>query len=161
GRRMAYFADDTDGRTQIFVQEIGGGGAPIRLTNETDVTPTRIRWIKNDSELLYTANGRLWTIAAGRGPPGEKKFTAALSITRPRVTLPQAKFPEPGRQEPARGFTGLAISPDGHQIGMLALGKLWIFPVGGTPKSIADVPFEAAGLTWSPDGGEVAWTAGV
>jgi Tol biopolymer transport system component/imidazolonepropionase-like amidohydrolase len=160
GQRMAYFADDTDGRTQIYVLATGGG-TPIRLTNEADVTPTHIRWIKNDGSLLYTANGRLWTVAPTGGAPSEIKFTAALSITRPRVTLPPARFPEPGQKEPARGFMGLAISPDGKQIGMLALGKLWIFPVGSSPKAVADVPFEATGLTWSPDGGEVAWTAGV
>jgi len=160
GRQMAYFADDTDGKTQIWVKEIGDG-APVRLTNETDVTPTRVRWIKSDSALLYTANGRLWTVPTNGGAPSEIKFTAALSITRARRNLPQARFPEPGRQEPARGFMGLTISPDGKQIGMLALGKLWIFPVGGAPKAVAGVPFEAASLTWSPDGGEVAWTAGV
>ena len=160
GRRIAYFADDSDDRTQLWVNEIGGG-APIRLTSGTDVTPTRVRWIRNDSALLYTANGRLWTVAANGGTPSEIKFAAALSITRPKHKLPPARFPEPGRQEPARGFMGLAVAPDGKQIGMLALGKLWIFPVGGTPKAISNVPFEAAALTWSPDGGEVAWTAGV
>ena len=160
GRRIAYFADDKDGQTQLWMLEIGGG-TPVRLTNETDVTPTRVRWIRNDSALLYTANGRLWTIPATGGTPTEIKFTASLSIRRARRALPQARFPEPGRQEPARGFMGMAISPDGHQIGMLALGKLWTIPVGGTPRAVTDVPFEATNLAWSPDGGEVAWTAGV
>ena len=82
GRQMAYFADDTDGKTQIWVKEIGDG-APVRLTNETDVTPTRVRWIKSDSALLYTANGRLWTVPTNGGAPSEIKFTAALSITPP------------------------------------------------------------------------------
>ena len=160
GQRMAYFADDKDGQTQLWVNDIGGG-SPMRLTNESDVTPTRVRWIKNDSALLYTANGRMWTVDAKGGAPAEIKFSASLFIRRERRNLPQARFPEPGRPEPARGFMGLALSPDGKRIGMLALGKLWIIPIGGAPKAVADVPFEAAGLSWAPDGSEVAWTAGV
>ena len=158
-RRMAYFAPDSADHMQVWVQEIGG--SPVRVTNHTDVTPTRVRWIRNGTALLYSADGRLWKVAASGGQPSEIPFTAALSFTRPRRTLPPARFPEPGLQSPARGFMGLALSPDGRRIGMLALGKLWIMPVGGSPKAVADVPFEAANLAWAPDGGEVAWSAGV
>lgn len=165
GRRMAYFAPDSAGLTQVWVQEIAGNGAingsPIRVTNHTDVTSTRIRWFRNGSELLYSANGRLWKVSTSGGQPTEIPFTAALSFTRRRRTLPPARFPEPGQQEPARGFMGLALSPDGRQIGLLALGKLWIIPVGGSPRAVADVPFEATSLAWSPKGSEVAWSAGV
>ncbi|MFY9611628.1 MAG: hypothetical protein WAU45_23820, partial [Blastocatellia bacterium] len=165
GRLMAYFASDSAGRMQVWVQEIAGGGAaagsPIRVTNHVDVTPTRIRWVPDGSALLYSADGRLWKVAASGGRPREIRFTAELSLSRSRRALPPARFPEPGHQEPARGFMGLALSPDGRRIGVLALGKLWIIPVGGSPRAVADVPFEATSLAWSSDGGEVAWSAGV
>jgi len=163
GRRMAYFAPDSTGRMQVWVQEIAAAaaGSPIRVTNHVDVTTTRIRWVPDGSALLYSADGRLWKVAASGGQPREIPFTAELSLSRPRRALPPARFPEPGHQEPARGFMGLALSPDGHQIGVLALGKLWLIPVGGTPRAVADVPFEATSLAWSPDGAEVAWSAGV
>ena len=165
GRRMAYFALDSAGRTQVWVREITEGGpapgAPIRVTNHTDVTPTRIRWSAHGSQLLYSADGRLWRVAASGDQPKEIKFTAQLSIKRSQQTLPPARFPEPGQKQPARGFMGLALSPDGRRIGMLALGKLWLIPVGGSPRAVSDVPFEAASLAWSPDGSEVAWSAGV
>jgi imidazolonepropionase-like amidohydrolase/Tol biopolymer transport system component len=168
GRRMAYFAPDSVGRIQVWVQEITAAGipadkiaSPIQVTNHVDVTPTRIRWVRDGSALLYSADGRLWKVAASGGQPTEIRFTAELSLTRPRITLPAARFPEPGREERARGFMGLAISPDGRRIGMLALGKLWLIPVGGSPRAVADVPFEATSLAWSPDGAEVAWSAGI
>jgi imidazolonepropionase-like amidohydrolase/Tol biopolymer transport system component len=165
GSRMAYFAPDSAGRMQVWVQGIADGdtaaGPPIRVTNHADVTATRIRWVPDGSALLYSADGRLWKVAASGGQPGEIQFTAKISLTRPRRALPPARFPEPGHHEPARGFMGLALAPDGRRIGVLALGKLWIIPVGGSPRAVADVPFEATSLAWSPDGAEVAWSAGV
>ena len=164
-RRMAYFAPDAAGRLQVWVQEITAGGAaigsPLRVTNQKDVTPTRIRWVADGSALLYSADGRLWKVGASGGRPMEIRFTAQLSLMRQQSALPSARFPEPGQQQPARGFMGLALSPDGRRIGVLALGKLWIIPVGGTPRAVATVPFDATSLAWSPDGAEVAWSAGV
>jgi Tol biopolymer transport system component len=165
GRRLAYFAPDSAGRLQVWVQEIVSGGSaagsPIRVTDHADVTPTRIRWFPDGSALLYSADGRLWKVSASGGQPREIRFTTEFSLTRTRRALPPARFPEPGHREPARGFMGLALSPDGRRIGVLALGKLWIIPVGGSPRAVADVPFEATSLAWSPDGAELAWSAGV
>jgi Tol biopolymer transport system component len=164
GQRMAYFAPDSSGRMQVWVQQMSAAdtavGAPLQVTNHADVTPTRMRWFKDGRALLYSADGRLWKVDASGGQPREIPFTAELSITRSRRVLPSAHFPEPGHQEPARGFMGLALSPDGHQIGMLALGKLWVIPVGGTPRAVATVPFAANSLTWSSAGTEVAWSSG-
>jgi imidazolonepropionase-like amidohydrolase/Tol biopolymer transport system component len=167
GRRLAYFAADSAGKMQIWVQEIANGKvaaqSPIRVTNHADVTPTRIRWAAPDGNaLLYSADGRLWQANVSGGAPKEIPFTAQLSIKQRRRKLPQAQLPEPGQQTAARGFTGMALAPDGRSIGMLALGKFWIIPVdGGRPRAVADVPLEASSLAWSPDGNEVAWSAGV
>ncbi len=165
GQRMAYFAPDSSGRMQVWVQQISSAdtvvGAPIQVTNHADVTTTRMRWIKDGSALLYSADGRLWKVKASGGQPREIPFTAELSITRSRSVLPPAHFAEPGHPESARGFMGLALSPDSRQIGMLALGKLWIIPVGGTPRVVATVPFAANSLAWSPAGTEVAWSSGI
>jgi Tol biopolymer transport system component/imidazolonepropionase-like amidohydrolase len=161
---MAYFARDASGRMQVWSQRISQTntvlGSPLQLTNHKDVTLTRIRRVPNENAWLYSADGRLWTVRASGGPPAEIPFTAELSITRQRRVLPSARFPEPGRRETARGFMGLALAPDGSRIGMLALGKLWIIPVGRRPYPVTDVPFEATALAWSPDGTEVAWSAG-
>jgi Tol biopolymer transport system component len=164
GRRLAYFANDAAGKTQIWVQEVDGGkvtaSAPTRVTNHADVTRTRIRW--DGSDLLYSADGRLWRVNASGSEPKEIPFIAELSIRQRRQTLPQARMPAPGQPAAARGFMGMALAPDGRQIGALALGKFWVIPVdGGRPRAVADVPFGAASPAWSPDAKEVAWSAGI
>src|SRR6185295_10619588 len=165
GHRMAYFAPDSSARTQVWVQELDSDGnvhgSPIMVTNHKDVTATRIRWYRDGDALLYSADGRLWKVAASGGEPREIRFNAELSITRSLRSLPQARFPEPGIQSPARGFMGLALSPDSRQIAALMLGKLWIITVGGSSRAIANVPFDANSIAWSPDDAEVAWSAGV
>lgn len=163
-RSIAYFAPDASGRIQVWNQEISrtgtATGSPVRLTDHKDVTRTRIRRVPHQNAWLYSADGRLWKVSDSGGPATEIPFTANLSITRKRLTLPPARFPEPGRREFARGFMGVALSPDGKHIGMLALGKLWVIPLGRRPQAVTDVPFEATELAWSPDGAELAWSAG-
>ena len=46
------------------------------------------------------------------------------------------------------------------RIALIALGKLWVFAVESQPHAVATLPTGAAGLSWSPDGEEVAWSAG-
>jgi Tol biopolymer transport system component/imidazolonepropionase-like amidohydrolase len=161
GRRIAFFAPDSVDRTQLWVMMVdSAGAAPVRLTGQADVTPTRARWTRDGRWLLYGADGRLWRVPAAGGTPAEIPFTAALSFQRPRRRLPPARFPEPGTPQHVRAFMGLAISPDARSVGMLALGRLWVMPVDSAPRAVADVPLDAHHLAWSPDGGTIAWSAG-
>ncbi|HKA60695.1 MAG TPA: amidohydrolase family protein [Gemmatimonadales bacterium] len=162
GRRLAFFAPDSAERIQVWVLRLDtAGAAPMRVSNHADVTPTRVRWTSDGRRLVYSADGRFWSVSAtgGGGPPTEITFSASLSFERPRRVVPPAHFPEPGKAQHARAFMGLALSPDGRRVGMLALGKLWVMPVGGSARAVADVPLSARSLTWSPDG-SVVWWAG-
>ncbi|HET7602513.1 MAG TPA: amidohydrolase family protein [Gemmatimonadales bacterium] len=160
GDRIAFLARDSLGRMQVWVSTLDADAAPVRLTSQRDVTPTRVRWTPDGTQLLYGADGRLWRISAAGGVPSEIPFTAELRLTRPRRSLPPVRFPAPGVRQRVRSFMGAALSPDARSIAMLALGQLWVMPVGGRPRAVTDVPLTARHLAWSPDGAVLAWSAG-
>jgi len=164
GKKVALLAGDSLDRPQVWTQDVGGVenafAAPRRLTAHDHVATTRVRWTHDGSALLYAADGKLRRIDARGDSPATIEFSAHLSVTRPARHLPPARLIDTSAHVPARAFLGLALSPDGKRIGAIALGKLWVIPVGGVPRAVTDVPFTARGLSWSPDGKEVAWSAG-
>jgi Tol biopolymer transport system component len=160
GQQLAFLAPDSAHHTQVWVLRLNAPGTPVRLTNHADVAATRVRWTPDGGRLFYSADGRFWTVPATGGPPVEIPFTASLTFERPRRVLPPARFPEPGKAQPVRAFMGLALSPDGRRVAMLALGKLWVMSVGDAPRAVVDVPLSAHHLAWSPDGATLAWSAG-
>lgn len=162
GTRLAFLARDASGRLQAWVQELAGSTprTATRLTDHADLTPTRVRWTPDGTALVYSADGGLWRVPAAGGAPTRIPFTARLSIRREKRPPAPARFPEPGVRQAAHGFSDLELSPDASRIAILALGKLWVMPVGGAPRAVADVPLTARHLAWRPDGTELAWSAG-
>lgn len=158
GQRLAFFAPDSANAHQLWVLE--PGGQPVKLTDQRDVSPSRVRWFPDESRLLYHADGRLWTIPPGGGPPREIPFTAHVRFDRHAPSLRPVRFPEPGVETTARGHAGAALAPGGTRVAMIALSRLWVIGPGGQPRSVASLPSSAAWPAWSPDESEVAWSAG-
>ena len=143
GSRIAFFVTDSVAQPQIWVQETSGG-APRRITNQSQVVNYRLRWTRDGGSLVYSAAGRLWRVAAVGGEPVAIPFTARVQFERKSVALKPIRFVEPGSVQAARGFSGLALSTDGKTIGMIALGKLWTFAPGAVPHEVATLPPGAA-----------------
>jgi len=160
GRRLAYFAEDDQDAIQLWIQPMENGD-PEQITRQEDVLPLRGRWTADGAELVYSAGGGLWRVAAGGGEPREIPFTAHIEFEREEPNLPPVRFPEPGSEVSARGHMALALSPDGSRIALIALGRLWVWSIGEEPRPVTDVPSMAEWLSWSPRGDEVAWSAGL
>ena len=160
GSRIAYFVEDDQGAAQLAVQAIAAD-EPVRVTNQPDLLASRVRWTPDGRELVYVAGGRIWRVVLSGGEPRETPFAATVAFQRDESVLPPVRFPDPGTEVPARGHMGLALSPDGNRIALLALGRLWMWPVGAEPRVVTEVPITAAWPTWSSDGRELAWSAEV
>jgi Tol biopolymer transport system component/imidazolonepropionase-like amidohydrolase len=159
GARLASIAPDTSGRPQVWVRGVDGG-EPVRLTDHDGTAATSPRWTPDGRTIIYAADGRLWSVPAGGGTPTEIPFTARVTFQRQELTPRPVRFAEPGTLHPARGHMGLALSPDGERIAMVALSRLWVFEPGEEARPVTMVPVTTMGLSWSPDGREVAWSAG-
>lgn len=159
GASLAFFAPDSLKRWQLWIRS-GDETKARPLTGHEDMATRRVRWTPDGRGLVYSADGRLWRIGLNGEGPREIPFSARIHLERPTYRRVATRFAEPGSERPARGFYGLALSPEGTRIAMLALGKLWIWPVDGSPRAVADVPDGAYHLSWSGTGAEVVFSTG-
>ncbi len=165
GASIAYVASDADGNAQLWVQR---PGAPERRQlTETDASATRLTrtfgravWTSDGAHLVFARAGRLWAVASDGGAPTEIPFTANVRFSQERPDLPPLQFPAQGNEQPARGFTGIALAPNSDRIALIALDSLWLVTLEGQASAIAGVGENASGLAWSPDGQVLAWSAG-
>lgn len=158
--KLAFIATDSAGKRQVWVQHLPNG-KPSRLTDHSDLASYRVRWSPDGGSILYSANGKLWRVSIAGGSPVSIPFNGRVAFARkPAHTLTPIAFAEPGSMQTALGFSGLALSPDGKRIAMIALDSLWVWNIGRRPRSIRFAGRTAQRLTWSPDNREVAWSTG-
>lgn len=159
GQRLAFFTREASAGPQLWIADLT---RETRQRVEVDggLETRRLRWFPDGRALLYAADGRLRRTDLEGRAPREMRFVARVEIARQRTTFRPVRVAEPGSGRPARGLQGLAIAPDGQSIALMALRHLWVFPPGAEPRAVAAVPLDATGLSWSPDGEEVAWCAG-
>ncbi|TFG42392.1 MAG: hypothetical protein E4H43_03200, partial [Bacteroidia bacterium] len=135
GKSIAYFALNDDLDYEIWVQNIDGE-EPRKLTIHKDITPLRLRWTPDGNNLIYCAEGRFWRVQAEGGQSKEIPFTAYLTFSREQPKLKSVQFPKPNQKMMAYGNMGMAISPDGNKIAIIALNRLWVWDIGKKPVAI-------------------------
>jgi Tol biopolymer transport system component len=160
GVHLVYFVLDSASRAQLWLQRVGDTTA-TPLTNDADVTPTRVHWLTADT-ILYIESGRMWKLAVASRRRTEIPFEVTVAFNRRTPALPPVRFPAPGDRVAARTAKGFALSQDGARMAVLLGTRLWVSSTlaGSTAHVVATVPATAAAPHWSPDGRHVVWFAG-
>jgi imidazolonepropionase-like amidohydrolase/Tol biopolymer transport system component len=166
GTSIAYVEEDAFGNAEIWVQDRGGGRrrqiTAIAAGPEGPTNPVgRVVWTPDGSHLIFVRSGRFWSIAREGGPPSEIPFAANIRLTLKRPELPPLRLPTPGSEQRVRGFTGIGLAPDASRVALIALDSLWLVTLDGRVMSLTRVHENAKGVSWSPDGRTLAWSAGL
>lgn len=158
-----------DGRRVIYNVIASNRSALVldraEVTSNEDVFPFRAQWT-SANEFLYTADGKIKKRAIGGAAPVPIEFTAAISFTRTSYT-PKVRDHDSRAPRPVLGITGPVISPDATQIAFVALGDLWVMPIGpstslgasGPARKLTNDKFVEMDATWSPDGRSIAYSS--
>ncbi|MEL6252957.1 MAG: amidohydrolase family protein [Bacteroidota bacterium] len=146
-----------DGNTHQLRIGISQGNIDTLKTSNKDIFPFRGSWL-SDSELVYTADGKICRRMLGQESYISIDFTAYVDFRRKAYTRKTYDFDNQNAQIPM-GIRSPELSPDGKSILFSALGDIWIQEIGGNARKITDDPAVDLDPTWSPDGRQIAFVS--
>ena len=117
---------------------------------EEDVFPFRASWL-SPTEFLYTADGKIKRRSVDPNDPETVAFKATVTLERHTYKRRRRDFDSTDPQ-PVLGIVTPAVSPDGNNIAFVALGDLWLLPIGGKPERLTEDSFVELHPAWSSDG---------
>jgi imidazolonepropionase-like amidohydrolase/Tol biopolymer transport system component len=165
GEWLAFVGGESEEQYQVYVLRRVDGSLH-RLTSAPETATRslyrfgRVTWMADGAALVYAWEGQLAKVLLDGGRPRDIPVVARLSFERVEPALPPVTFPAEGSTQQARGFNGLALSPDGERVALLVLERLWIVSAEGRVQVSHPVHPAAWGLSWSPDGAALVWSAG-
>ena len=127
------------------------------LTGDENVFAFRAGWL-SATDIVYVSDGRIRRRAIAGGAAATIPFTATLRVTRAAYTKRRRDVDSRAPRR-ALGIVAPTISPDGRQVAFVALGDLYLLPVGGKPQNITRDRFLDAEPAWSPDGRFLVWSS--
>jgi Tol biopolymer transport system component len=148
GEHVAWVRHDGD------VADLMLDGEP--LTAGEDVFPFTPSWT-GDDHLVYSADGKVRERSLGADHPTDIPFEATFSIPGADYDKKTHDFDD----TESRQATVLTpqLSPDGESVLFVALGDVWLMPIGGTPEKITDDQFHEVDPVFSADGSEIAYAS--
>ena len=94
GHNLAFVANDSAGRAQVWIRALPKG-ASRRLTDEAELTPRRLRWAGPDT-LLFVSGGRFRRFAIASELDRGSAVRRDVAFPRKVTPLPARHFPAPG-----------------------------------------------------------------
>ncbi|MGH9384247.1 MAG: amidohydrolase family protein [Vicinamibacterales bacterium] len=127
------------------------------ITGQEDVFPFRAQWA-SPTDVIYTADGTIKkrSILTGQVEPVE--FRAEVSFARTPYQRRSRDF-DSRAARPVRGIMAPTLSPDGTRVAFVAVGDLWVMPLGGEARRLTNDRFVEMDPTWSPDGRALAFSS--
>jgi dipeptidyl aminopeptidase/acylaminoacyl peptidase len=137
GRRLAFATTDADGRSQVCVLPVTGGGERL-VACSLDGALTELEWAPDGSALAFVARD---PDLAQYGQSGER---------RADKDMPPRRISRLHYRHNGAGWT--ADRPN----------RVFVVAADGSapPRPVTPGPFEAAGLAWSPDSRVIAFASG-
>jgi Tol biopolymer transport system component/imidazolonepropionase-like amidohydrolase len=163
--------------THVLFNEIGAGRSRLLLVDLPDDDPTvlsqpgedvfpfRAAWV-SDEEFLYTTDGvvkrqRLDDEEPALEEPETIPFEAEVRLFRPAYERRRRDF-DSSEARPARGILAPVVSPAGDAVAFVALGDLWLLPLGTDepiPTKLTDDAAVEQDPAFSPDGATLAFVS--
>lgn len=130
-------------------------GEPVSAGEDVLAAPPR--WLSDD-RVLYVADGRLTVRTLSSATVEHLPFTARLPVPEFAYRPKRHDF-DSTAPRPVRGIHLPALSPDGRSVTFVALGALWVMPLGGRPRKLveADPAYYLQMPSWAPDGRSVLY----
>ncbi|MBQ6821067.1 MAG: PD40 domain-containing protein, partial [Bacteroidales bacterium] len=145
-----YYISEQDGSTlNLFRGSISSPGKCERLTSY-DKNPVRYISVAGNGTVLYSYNGELYLIEAGRGE-GRKVDISVWCDENEREMVKLAL---------SDGASSMAVSPDGKEVAVVIRGDVFVtsteYP---TTRRITNTPGQERGVCFSKDGRELYYAA--
>ncbi|MFF9478359.1 amidohydrolase family protein [Streptomyces sp. NPDC014733] len=127
------------------------------VSDGEDVLAAPPRWLSDD-RILYVADGQFTVRTLSSKAVRHLPFSARLAVQEPEYADKKYDF-DSTAPRPVRGIHLPALSPDGASVAFVALGALWVMPIGGRPRKLvkAEPAYYAQMPSWAPDGRSVLY----
>lgn len=144
-----WFMSDQDGTENLWRMPAAGGEA-VKATAFTGGRVLYPSMSRDGSAIVFEREFEIWKLDVATG-----------AAARVPVTLRGAPAAAGERRIIETTFRGLALSPDGKKLALIAHGEVFAAPAkdGGPAQRITDTPTAETDVAWSPDSRRLAFVA--